>query len=192
LGRRRVMGDIEILSEMIKPTAQIKLQGSSEKPRVMLQERQCPDSSASICNLPSDAMVINVDAFSSPNDIFIGSKGECKRADYVIISSKKKCILYIELKRINDNFGQIVRQLKGAECFLKYCQEIGKSFWKDKNFLNAYKHRFISITHTSISKRPTRITNTIIHDTPENALKLAWPKDIQFNELIGWPTTSSS
>lgn len=134
--------------------------------------------------LPSDAIVVKIDSFSSPDNIFIGSKGERKRADYVIISEKKKCVLYIELKLTKDNWGQIVKQLKGAECFLKYCQEIGKSFWDEKSFLTDYKHRFVSIAHTSISKRPTRITKTEIHDTPESALKWDWPKDIPFNELV--------
>ena len=180
------MPEMRILSEMIKSTALVGLQGSPDKPRVILTESQAPDSSATISALPADALVIRVDAFRSPDDVFNGAKGECKRADYVIISARKRCILYIELKRTKDNWNQIVKQLMGAKCFVKYCQEIGKAFWNAGDFLNGYEHRFISIAHTSLSKRPTRIKNKApVHSSPERALKVDWPKNLQFNQLAG-------
>lgn len=180
------MPDMEILSELIKVTALISLQGDPSKPRVILQEPEAPDSSATISSLPSDAFVIKVDTFRSPSDIFYGAKGECKRADYVIISPRKKYVLYIELKRTKDDWNQIVKQLMGAQCFVKYCQEIGKSFWNEDNFLKDYQHRFISIGHTSVSKRPTRIKNNAqLNDSPDKAMKVDWPKNLQFNMLIG-------
>jgi hypothetical protein len=180
------MSDMEILSELIKVTALVSLQGDPNKPRVILQEPEAPDSTATISYLPSDAFVIKVDAFRSPGDIFNGNMGECKRADYVIISPRKKCVLYIELKRTKDDWKQIVKQLMGAQCFVKYCQEIGKSFWNEEDFLQDYKHRFITIGHTSVSKRPTRISNnTHVNDSPDKAMKLDWPKNLPFNMLIG-------
>jgi len=180
------MTDMEILSQMIKETARVELQEEYGKALVTLYEPQASDSSATIRNLPSDALVIKVDAFRSPDDIFNGSNGECKRADYVIISLEKKCILYIELKRTKDNWEQIVKQLIGAECFVKYCQEIGKSFWNENSFLHGYEYRFISIGHTSIAKRKTRITrNSAIHDSPDKAMKVDWPNYLQFNHLAG-------
>lgn len=180
------MTDMEILSQMIKETARVELQKEYGNALVTLHEPQASDTSATIRNLPSDALVIKVDAFKSPDDIFNGSNGECKRADYVIISLEKKCILYIELKRTKDNWEQIVKQLIEAECFVKYCQEIGKSFWNENSFLHGYEHRFISIGHTSIAKRKTRITrNSSIHDSPDKAMKVDWPHYLQFNHLAG-------
>lgn len=180
------MPDMEILSELIKDTALVSLQGDPNKPRVILQEPDAPDSSATISSLPSDAFVIKVDTFRSPSDIFIGAKGECKRADYVIISPRKKYVLYIELKRTKDDWNQIVKQLMGAQCFVKYCQEIGRTYWAEEDFLKDYKHRFITIGHTSISKRPTRISNNAhVNDSPDKAMKLDWPKNLQFNMLVG-------
>ena len=150
----------------------------------MLDEPQAIDSSVRISNMPFDAIVIKIDAFLSPDDIFNGGQGECKRADYVIISIEKNCILYIEIKRTKDSWEQIVKQLMGAQCVLKYCQEIGRIFWKQKDFLEGYEHRFISIGYTSISKRKTRIEKKAPkHDAPENALKISSPNYLQFNHL---------
>lgn len=180
------MPDMAILSQMIKGTALVQLEEEYGKPLVKLSEPQTPDSSATIRNLPADAMVIKVDTFRSPNDVFNGENGECKRADYVIISAEKKCIIYIEMKRTKDEWNQIVKQLLGSQCFVKYCQEVGKGFWNENEFLNGYKNRFISIGHTSIAKRKTRITrNAERHDTPDQAMKVDWPHYLQFNQLAG-------
>jgi hypothetical protein len=180
------MQDMDILSKMIKATALVQQKEEYGKPFVTLSEPQSPDSSATIRNLPADAMVIKVDTFRSPDDIFNGENGECKRADYVIISAEKKCILYIEIKRTKDAWNQIVKQLLGAQCFIKYCQEIGKGFWSEKDFLNGYENRFITIGHSSIPKKKTRITrNGDRHDTPARAMKIDWPHKLQFNQLAG-------
>lgn len=144
-----------------------------------------PDSKAMIRNIPDDAIVIKADVFSTGN-IFRGKKGECKRADFVIISPGKKHILYIEIKKRSDEWGGIVKQLMGAQCFIRYCRDIGRTFWNERDFLSGYRSRFISIGHTSISKRKTRITRQQKrHDTPENAMKIDWPIYLQYNRLVG-------
>ena len=181
-----MMSDMDILSQMIKSTALIQLQYDYAKPMVKLCEQQASDASVTIRNLPSDALVIKVDAFRSPDGVFNCSNDECKRADYAIISTEKRCIIYIEMKRTKDGWSQIVKQLLWAQCFITYCQEIGKVFWEEKGFLKGYKNRFISIGHTSISKRKTRITrNAERHDAPDKAMKIDWPHNLQFNKLAG-------
>ena len=90
------------------------------------------------------------------------------------------------MKKTKDSFKEIVQQLYGAMCFVCYCREIGKCFWKEKRFMQEYQHRFISIGHISISKKCTRITRTSSkHDTPESAMKIDWPNKLQFNHLAG-------
>ena len=90
------------------------------------------------------------------------------------------------MKRTKDGWNQIVKQLLGSQCFVKYCQAVGKGFWNQNEFLNGYKSRFISIGHTSIAKRKTRITrNAERHDTPDRAMKVDWPNYLQFNQLAG-------
>lgn len=180
------MSDMEILSQMMKDSALVCSEGSADRPRVILRESQAPDSSATISHLPSDALVIKVDSFRSPDGVFNGSKGECKRSDFVIISQKKKCIVHIELKRTKDSLSQIIKQLAGSQCFIKYCQEIGMVFWEQKDFLSGYEHRFVSIGHTSISKRSTRyIHGKCSNVQPKDVLKISWPKNIQYNMLVG-------
>lgn len=180
------MLDSEVLSQMIKDTALVPLDYKYGRPFVKLCEPKISDSKVIIHNLPEDAIVIKVDAFRSPDDIFRCKNGECKRADFIIISTIKKCILHIEIKRSKDGWDQIVKQLIGAQCFVKYCQEIGKAFWRESLFLNGYRHRFISIGHTSIAKRRTRIDKKAKrHDTPDKAMKIDWPNYLQFNQLAG-------
>lgn len=182
------MTELEILNQMIKDIAKVSLDFKKDKASVKLDEPQAPGSSVVICGIPPDAIVIKVDAFRSPDTVFAGSKGECKRADYVIIadSGHKKRILYIEMKKTKASLKEVVKQLTGAKCFMSYCQEIGKSFWNEKNFLKDYQHRFVSIGHTGIKKRKTRMERiTSKHDTPETLMKIDYPNRLQFNHLVG-------
>lgn len=181
------MPDLDILGQMIKDSIKVSLTVNQGNTSVTLAEPQCPDYSVSIKGMPPDAIVIKVDAFRS-DTIFNGRCGECKRADYVIITNSrgKKRILYIEMKRTKASPKEVIDQLTGAKCFMHYCQEIGRMFWGEKAFLKDYKHRFISIGHISISKKKTRITRDIkTHDTPEKMLKIDWPHYLQFKHLIG-------
>lgn len=88
------MTDMDILSQMIKDSALVQLGDNYGKPFVKLIESQAPDSLATINHLPADSIVIKADEFRSPNDVFKGEKGECKRADYVLISEEKN-VLFI-------------------------------------------------------------------------------------------------
>jgi len=182
------MSDLDILNQMIKDSARVQLSNHYSKMKVELTEPAHPPFSTVIYGIPENAVIIKVDVFSSPDTVFIGSKGECKRADYVIVSNEggKKVIVYIEMKVTKGHPNEIIQQLKGAQCFLAYCQEIGKTFWDESDFLKKYKQRFVSIGHTSIPKKKTRITReTGKHDQPEKMLKIDWPHHLQFNQLAG-------
>ena len=80
---------------------------------------------------------------------------------------------------------EIIQQLKGAQCFVGYCQQIGKVFWQEKTFLDNYVYRFVTIRNINDSKKPTRESKTKIHDRPERMLKINSPSYIEFNRLIG-------
>ena len=114
---------------------------------------------------------------------------ECKRADFVIIADagSKKVILCIEMKAGKGGTEkEIIQQLKGAQCFVVYCQEIGRSFWNIPDFLAGYRYRFISIKEISISKRPTRFDTRIdAHDRPDQMLKISGQRHLQFDHLAG-------
>jgi len=155
-------------------------------PKVELIEPE-ENYSTTLSGLPADSVVIKGDAFPAPDKIFQGSRGECRRADYVIIadSGTKKVILCVELKRTTKSEKHIIEQLTGAKCFVAYCQEIGKTFWRQHNFLDDYDYRFISIGHISVAKRKTRITrNTAVHDAPERMMRIDWPHYLSFNKIV--------
>lgn len=182
------MPDMDILNQMIQDSARVELSEHYDRMKVKLDEPQHDQSSTIIYGVPENTIVIKVDTFSSPNAVFAGSRGECKRADYVIVSEVggEKVIIYIEMKTTKKSAQEIIQQLKGAHCFITYCREIGKAFWNEQHFLKGYRQRFVSIGHTSIPKRKTRITRQpISHDQPDKMLKIDWPHHLQFNQLAG-------
>ena len=181
------MQDFEILEEMMNKQALMPLQKEYGRSIVILDEPQTTNSAVTIRNLPDETLVIKVDMFNAPDQIFNGRKGECKRADYVIISPAHKCIVYIELKRTRDAWNEIVKQLKGAQCLVSYCKNIGQTFWNSREFMRNYKQRFISIGHIGIPKRKTRMEKPTqsAHDKPEKAMKIDWPNYVEFNKLAG-------
>jgi hypothetical protein len=182
------MDDLDILRSLMKESATLPLVEHYGKHKVELIE-PVENYTVTISNVPADSVVIKGDAFPAPDHIFQGSRGECRRADYVIIanSGTKKVILCMELKKTTKSEKHIIEQLAGAKCFVAYCQEIGKTFWKQYNFLDDYDYRFISIGHISVAKRKTRITrnrNASVHDAPERVMRIDWPHYLSFNKIV--------
>lgn len=178
--------DGKILAQLIKPAATVPLEEEYGKHILTLREPQAPDSTVTVRNVPADTVAIKVDAFTAPDAVFNGGHGECKRADYVLISPEQRTIVYIEVKRTRDGLADIVKQLKGAQCFVSYCREVGRSFWDEARFLDEYRHRFVSIGHTTLAKRKTQVQRPASrHDSPSAPLKIDWPHHIQFNQLAG-------
>ena len=138
---------------------------------------------------PDEVIVINLDEFFDVRKIFTGNKGECKRADFIIIANtnSEKVILCLEMKKGRDSNPSITKQLKGAECFVSYCREIGRLFWNQPDFLQDYQYRFVSIKNISISKTTTSSRKSSqkneIHDQPEKMLKISAHAK-HFQELI--------
>ena len=188
MGWRVTMSDIRILDQMIKDSAKVALTERHSKKVAVLTEHQQPDSVVTIAGMPDNAIIIKADVFKSPDTVFLGSKGECKRADYIIVADtgNKKTIICVEMKVTKYPKKEIIQQLAGAQYFIIYCQEIGKAFWNQSEFLKGYKYRFVSISHTGIPKRKTRVERpTGIHNRPEQMLKISSPHYLQFSHLAG-------
>jgi hypothetical protein len=139
--------------------------------------------------MPDDdqVIVIKSDNFVKPKAVFQGSKGECKRADFVIIANtnRKKVIFCIELKSGNPGNKEIFQQLKGAYCFIIYCREIGKIFWEEPDFLKDYEYRFISIKKILQNKTPViEDDNIMIDKISRPMLKITSSNVLYFNQLI--------
>ena len=169
------MNDIEILREMLVPDIQIPLQQGRGRPSVELIDAQA-GTTVAIKGIPHDAIVIRAEDFEAPLAVFNGSKGEQKRADFVIVSINEngKWIICIETQRGDyKKPAEVVAQLKGAQCFISYCKCIGKSFWKVEEFLDGYQYRFVSIANIEgkTKKQKTLPIPGKLHDSPEEFLK---------------------
>jgi hypothetical protein len=188
------MSDIAMLKEMIKDCAIVELEYQKEYKRdsYLLKLTENQDNYSFVVNgmpKPDEVIVIKLDEFFDVRKIFTGSKGECKRADFIIIANTptEKVILCLEMKKGKDSNTSITKQLKGAKYFVSYCREIGRLFWNQPDFLQDYQYRFVSIKNISISKTntssPKFSQKSEIHDQPEKMLKIS-AKAKHFQELI--------
>ncbi len=185
------LDDIEILQEMLISASQVPLQQAPGKaPSVQLTDFQ-NNSSAVIRGLPHDSIVIRAEDFEDSLAVFGGSKGERKRADFVIVSqSKKKWIVCIEIQQGDYKASsEVIQQLKGAHCFVTYCKCIGKEFWSERKFLEGYEIRYVSLVYTGMDKRRTRSRQgkRLSHDRPENYLKISG-RSHHFQDLTNRPS----
>ena len=188
------MSDIAILHEMLISAAQVQLQPGSGRPSVELTDKQ-GNTTVEIKGLPHDSIVIRAEDFEDPLTIFEGSKGERKRADFVIVSNEntKKWIICIETQAGNYKLAaHVEEQLKGAQCFISYCKCIGRSFWEGEEFLGDYQYRFVSIVDIN-SNKETKKTRPYtphiqskgrLHDAPDAFLKILRSPSLHFRKLI--------
>ncbi len=153
-----MMSDSIILNELINDNALVALEtekyGKLKVTLVEPKNEEFPEYSVDIKGIPKNALVIKIDAFPAPNAIFKNSKGECKRADFAIITDE--LIILIELKSGKGNNLAIIQQLKGAQAVIDYCRVMVKNFWNESNFLdiNQYEYRFVSIKCIGLNKKP--------------------------------------
>ena len=177
------VSDIEILQEMLISNVQVPLEQQGEETYSVKLTDDEAGTTVIVKGIPKNSVVIRADDFfpSACNKnlkrrfIFGGSKGESKRADFVIVSNDtRKWIICIETKESNEGRKEIVKQLKGALCFVKYCKSIGKEFWSRDGFLDNYDYRFISMVEISIDMRSTRSNKPSppLHSRPEDFLKI--------------------
>ena len=201
------MNDIEVLREMLIPAAQVPLQdGTGSLPSVNLTDVQA-QATVTLRELPQNSFVIRAEVFVPCADIkgprgksiFEGSKGERKRADFVIVSSgdSSKWIVCIEMQAGDrKTAAYVIEQLKGAQCLVSYCKCIGKSFWDEENFLEGYQYRFVSMTKINIRKQKTSANpkrrygrspiqaKGRLHDIPNAFLKVTRSPDLLFDTLV--------
>lgn len=186
------MSDFTILQELFKREAKVPLTSTSYgKQRATLEEstpQEGAQYSIEIKGIPNWAIVVKTDIFPAPNSIFTCRKGECKRADYVIIASSNRgnFILYVEMKKGRGKSREIIDQLKGSACSISYCREIGRRFWQRPDFLDSkYKHRFVTIREIGTDRRPTvERPQSGLNDSPETPLKIIGKGTLHFQDLV--------
>lgn len=188
-----IMNDFLILNELINNNALVPIEtGSYGRLKVTLIEpenREFPEYKVDINGIPKNAIVIKIDEFPTPKPLFKNSKGECKRADFAIITDK--LIILIELKSGKGNNSEIIQQLKGAQSVVDYFRSIVQNFWGKSNFLDMthYKYRFISIKSIGLNKKTTfQRDSRETHSSPERMLKITAPNNLQFQQLTISPS----
>ena len=188
------MNEIAILQKMFVSTAQVPLQPGPGRPSVRLTDKQAK-TVVEIKGIPHDSVVIRAEDFEDPLAIFNGSKGERRRADFVIVSmdGSRKWIICIETQAGNSKTRSHVEvQLKGAVCFISYCKCIGRLFWESMGFLDDYQYRYVSMVDINANKAikktrhyPHRIQSEGgLHNTPASFLKYFRSTSLYFSKLI--------
>ena len=124
------MSDLDVLQELIYEGALIPLMETPYGGKiVVLGESDSQGGiqySIKIKGIPDDSVVVKTDMFPSPRGIFSCQRGECKRADYVIVTNSEtdNFIVHVEMKKGEGNASEMINQLKGSECFIAYCRAI--------------------------------------------------------------------
>ena len=176
---------------MLSAGAQVPLQQTAGECSVILRDKQAK-TTVEITDLPHDSIVIRAEIFKPPT-VFKGSKGERRRADFVIVSdvATEKWIICIETQAgTGKDPEDVEQQLRGAHCFIGYCKCIGKSFWQSEKFLDNYQYPFISISGININKQSTRFykprnqSREKSHDSPDTFREILGHQSLDFNELI--------
>ena len=184
------MNDIAILQEMLNAGAQVPLQQTAGQCSVTLRDKQAK-TTVEIADIPDDSIVIRAEAFKPPT-VFKGSKGERRRADFVIVSNaeNENWIICIETQAgTGKDPEDVEQQLRGTQCFIGYCKCIGQSFWQSENFLDGYQYRFVSISGININKQTTRFykpknqSREKSHDSPDTFLEILERQNLHFDEL---------
>ena len=182
------MNDITILRDLLKEDVLARVRQSPEDGNsIGLEEEGDQGYTLKVTGTPNDAIALKTDKFPPPKHVFNNTKHECKRADYVIITSGKMngWIIYIEMKRSKGSPCDIRRQLHGAKCVVAYCCAIVQEFWCEREFLKGYHERFVTVGYISMDKQRTRKQRGPVHDNPKDMLKRSAPDGtIPFHRLI--------
>lgn len=184
--------DICILRELIKQNMIVEpfINADSGKYELRLTDQRNPRSRVHITNVPRNTLAIKSDDFNEANKFFNSTKNECKRSDYIIISTNNsdKWAIFVELKQstAHSKPKDIINQLRGTRCFYEYCCYTIHQFWGDSApVLDEYNERYVVFPNTNGSrKRPVGYdVNEPIHNNPKEARKI-YRKDIDFNILV--------
>ena len=188
-----MMPDLNILRQLFREESIVDVGVDAFGRRVLVLDETGADQpyAVEIRDVPAEAIAVRADEGAAP--IFRGDRGECKRADFVIFAwaGRRNWVVCVELKRGGwSSEHDVICQLMGAECLVKYWRAIGRSFWEREDFLEEenYGHRFVCIADIGINKRPTRHRrHEAAHDSPRNMLRIRAPgrSRLWFAQLVG-------
>ena len=185
--------DLRILREMLVPEMILEpFTGPDGKAWLRLTDPDNPRSCVTITDLLPHTLAFKSDAFTTPARCFQSSRGEAKRADYILISAgeKERWVIFIEIKGSTRSAytTAICNQLRGSRCFFEYVRIIGRAFWETPEFLEEYHERYVVFPRASRqTKRELlgcRIAGSVLHNTPEQVRRIMESMGIRFRKLV--------
>ncbi|MCR4318089.1 MAG: hypothetical protein NUW37_17225 [Planctomycetes bacterium] len=165
----------EFFNELFTEEARLPLNDEYDSTKsVMLSEPQQSKWHAMLYGLPKTSLVVRLDDNYTLRKIFKSTKGECRRGDFIVvaISGKKKTIICVEMTSSPNKEKQMrLEQLKGSQCFIRLCDEVGRVFW-GQDFLEDFQYRFVSISGIKRNRRktqypPVKVDEREIPNSPE-------------------------
>lgn len=140
-----------------------------------------------IYDVSEDSLLIKLDKYDQPKSLFKGTEGERKRCDYVLITSinSQSYLLFIEMKSKRVKPSEFIKQFKGAECLMDYCDATLKRFHEQNNFFEGFKKRFVVFYKIPLSKQRTRSIDSFGNNsTPDKALTYLSPHNPSLEKLV--------
>jgi hypothetical protein len=150
-----------------------------------------------IRDVPEGSLLLKMQQYAGPHNVFKSTKGECKRCDYIVLTLSKNdlYVLFIEMKSSSPDNRDTIPQFKGADCFMTYCRAVAETFHdvavsscsSEKRYILFYVNRS---NKRSMSHRPMKV----VHSSPENMMKFpvgnkSTGEDfVMFEELVMDPT----
>ncbi len=140
-----------------------------------------------ILDVPKNSVLLHLEQYEQPKSLFEGKKGERKRCDYVLVTAigNRPLMLFIELKSTTFKSGDVVRQFKGAECIMDYCDAALTRFHDQDRVLAQCAKRFVVFYRPRAHKtrtRPTLLPKD--NDSPERALRYPAPRCPSLKALV--------
>jgi hypothetical protein len=176
------MDEYETSRELFSENILVEVERTQSSCNVTLKEENDRLSyEVKIKGIPQQSVVIKTDKLEIPKTVFRGRYGECKRSDYAIITGNK--IIFIEMKLSGSSKQEVVKQFKGAICFLEYCKSISTEFLSNTNYLYGFEKYFVIIGNMSMTKYIKPDINNKTHTSPERMLVINNTTVINFNRL---------
>lgn len=140
-----------------------------------------------IFDVPADSVLLKLDEYQQPHTLFKNDKGQRCRCDYVLLTKigTAKYMIFVEMKSKNVTAGEVIKQFKGAECVIDYCESTLNRFHGQTDLLKQYNKRFVLFYKASLSKTTTRLkVNSTKNNSPESALKFPNPQNPSIKSLV--------
>lgn len=141
-----------------------------------------------VFDLPEDSLLIHLEKYEQPRTLFNGRLGERQRCDYVLITTVRgfPTVLFIEMKSAQLKQSAIMKQFKGAECILEYCDAALDRFHGQNSLLRSCQKRYVVFYLPRVAKQRTRPKPPAFrNDSPEQAMRYPAPRNPSLMALAG-------